>query len=87
MSGGTTIPEGAREHRTSDLYLAAALICAGFPLDGTDRVSENKVEFKFLDTLGTFQRVRGDFFNGSLTVGAKAFTSEIKNLKSLVHSV
>lgn len=81
------IPAGARVHRTSDLYLAAAFVCAGIKFEGGERLNESKVEFLFIDEIGTLQEIRGNYFSGKLTVDAMAYTQQIKALKSLVHSL
>lgn len=83
----SAIPAGAKVHRTSDLYLAAAFICAGVKFEGGDRLNESKIEFVFVDEIGTLQQIRADYFSGRLTVDAMQFTQQIKALKSLVHSL
>ena len=83
--------------KTSDVYLAAALLSLQFPLERINRADPRHMIFEFGNptptsgTLGELARlelvnVETMWANRTLTVNAFDFAEAIKRMKSLIHS-
>jgi hypothetical protein len=83
--------------KTSDVYLAAALLALGYSLEKVDRTDPRHMVFEFLratpqGNIGgtveryTIQTVETRWANRSLIVNAFDFAEAIKRMKSLIHS-
>ena len=76
------------EFRTSDIFLAVALICNSVKVEKLERfvntaTSKDYIEFVFEPTLEC-QKIEKDYWNNTLMVDALTFASEFKNLKARV---
>lgn len=74
-----------KEFKTPDLYFSAYLITAGCILKRTERL-DRKVFFVFEDQ-NFLADLKMQYFNGEAKVKAQPYAANIKNLKSLTHSV
>lgn len=82
--------------KTSDVYLAAALLALGYRLSEIDRTDPRHMIFSFTlvaetGELGIIARaglkeIETEWANRSLTVNAFDFAEAIKRMKSLIHS-
>lgn len=82
--------------RTSDVYLASALLALGYKLEGVDRTDPRHMVFEFVGqinsgVLGELYKVSIDeietqWANRQLTINAFDFSEAIKRMKSLIHS-
>lgn len=73
------------EWKTSDLYLAAFIKAAGTVFQRHVRGSDGRVFFIFIRSQNIDVLVR-DYFAGSARIQAFQFVTDIRALKSLVHS-
>jgi len=72
--------------RTSDLYYAAFLKTAGFPLVSLDKELNGKKRFfVFEDSSGLLSRAQTEYVNGTSKVSAKDLIDNIRALKSLIN--
>lgn len=83
--------------KTSDVYLAAALLALQFPLVGINRTDPRRMVFDFREptpvsgSLGEMVRmgladVETMWANKTLHVNAFEYSEAIKRMKSLIHS-
>ena len=83
--------------KTSDVYLASALLSLSFPLTNIDRANPRHMVFEFgvptpvSGALGDMVRldlvnIETMWANRQLTVNAFDFAEAIKRMKSLIHS-
>jgi hypothetical protein len=77
--------------KTSDVYLASALLALGFALRGVDRADPRHMVFEFAIPEGVyvpldFNDVQTQWANETLVINARKFSSAIKGMKSLIHS-
>lgn len=69
------------EHRTSDIYEASFLNCAGVPMRTERRGS--RTFFIFAAPPGVIAKLRHGFFDGTAQVSAFAYAERVRGLKQL----
>lgn len=74
-----------KSFRTSELGLAAALVCVGIPLDHLESVDNRRVGFVFLKREKLDKAIQ-DFWQGSLLVDAKKYFYALKEIKSRIYA-
>jgi hypothetical protein len=72
---------------TQDMGLTIALVCCGFNLVDLEKDPFGKrITFRF-DGQKNIHNIAQDYWNGKLTVDAKAYWNESKNLKTRLYSL
>ena len=71
---------------TSDMGLGIALQCRGYILTEIEQSSSKRVTFKFKVTNGIYEAIQA-YWNGKLSVDAKTYWNESKNLKTRLYSL
>jgi hypothetical protein len=73
------------DYRTSDLSLAATLVCLGYYLTGLERGNDYKVLFEFsLNKSG--KDAIDSYWNDGLTVNPRLYFDNLKMLKNRLYS-
>lgn len=72
---------------TQDMGLSVALICAGYELvDLESQAAGKRVTFRF-KTMSGIDQVAQNYWAGKLSVDAKTYWNETKNLKTRLYSL
>jgi hypothetical protein len=70
-----------------DLYFSAYLLCGGAKMIKTERDKKTSRVYFTFETERDPATLKVEYFNGSGTVNALAYTNQIKSLKSLCHAI
>lgn len=75
-------------YETTDLYFAAVLMTLGYKLIGLKPINQKQFTFKFLVPEGSDkpEDLLIDYYDDNLKVSAKAFTTNIKELKTRLYT-
>lgn len=79
-------PQSGGSAQVTDLGLAAALICVGCVMLGTERNEANRVYFVFKDGEGLQAATRAYWDNELELMSARAYFEAIKSLKNLIYN-
>ena len=73
------------EYKTSDIYLATALVTSGFPLLDLDRTNGQRMDFCFENSPKILETV-DKFWASNLIVEPQTLLGNLKKLKSRIYN-
>lgn len=76
--------ESSTSYRTSDLSLAATLVCVGFSIEAIDRTNSHRAEFVF-ERQEQLDNVLSGFWSGSLTIAPRSYFQALREVKARLY--